>query len=298
MYHRFRITALIEGSQPESRFDADNWRTVTVVRTSPMMTPSAATLKKHLYDWDRKEKEGGVPPVQVRWGTEQEAALRETSVPVPRVQQDGEELKLPHPIPEAAEAPTFTGEESGKPGSSASGFPIEAIRTDSSAGNGATVYLPPPGTAPAPPAETSAAASTAPASIPKPPAEAALVRSEPATKVFENEQKAIHSEGSGLFDTKGFPLGEYANQIIERIKGNWLIPSHLRNSQGRTTVVFFIDRNGRFADARIVLSSGSDSLDLAALNAVIVSNPFPPLPKGFPGDHIGAKFIFSYNEHQ
>jgi protein TonB len=121
---------------------------------------------------------------------------------------------------------------------------------------------------------------------------------EPAARIFENEQQALRSPEGGLFDTKGFPLGEYANLIIERIKGKWFIPSNLRNAQGHTTVVFFIDRDGRFTDARIVMSSGSNSLDLAALNAVMSSNPFPPLPKGFPGERVGAKFIFSYNEPQ
>ena len=108
----------------------------------------------------------------------------------------------------------------------------------------------------------------------------------------------MRSEGSGLFGNKGFPLGEYADLIIERVKGNWMIPSNLRKSQGRTTVIFFIDKEGRSADARIVVSSGSDSLDIAALSAILGSNPFPPLPKGFPGDRVGAKFVFSYNERQ
>ena len=116
--------------------------------------------------------------------------------------------------------------------------------------------------------------------------------------LLDNEQKIIRSEGSGLFNTGGFPLGEYANLIIERVKGNWMIPSNLRTSQGRTTVIFYIDREGRSADARIVISSGSNSLDIAALSAILGSNPFPPLPKGFPGDRVGAKFIFSYNERQ
>ena len=117
---------------------------------------------------------------------------------------------------------------------------------------------------------------------------------------LDNEQKVIRSEGSGLFDPKGgaFPLGEYADLIIERVKGNWMIPSNLRKSQGRTTVIFYIDRDGRSADARIVISSGSNSLDIAALSAILGSNPFPPLPKGFPGERVGAKFVFSYNERQ
>jgi outer membrane biosynthesis protein TonB len=51
-------------------------------------------------------------------------------------------------------------------------------------------------------------------------------------------------------------------------------------------------------DARIVVPSGSNSLDLAALSAIVGSNPFPPLPEGFPADRVGAKFVFSYNEPQ
>ena len=75
-------------------------------------------------------------------------------------------------------------------------------------------------------------------------------------------------------------------------------PFKFRNSQGHTTVVFFIDKDGRYTDARIISSSGNYSLNMAALNAIINSNPFPPLPQGFPGDHVGVRYIFSYNEPQ
>jgi TonB family protein len=122
------------------------------------------------------------------------------------------------------------------------------------------------------------------------------VKEEP--KTFENEQQAIKTEGSGLFDTKGFPLGDYARLIIDRIKGNWSIPSNLRNSQGRSTLVFFIEKDGKVWNLRLVGSSGNSSLDSAAQQAVWVSGPFPPLPTGFPGKQVGAKFVFSYNERQ
>ena len=169
---------------------------------------------------------------------------------------------------------------------------------------GQVVPLPAPDAAPKQiPRNVEVATITPPTTIPPavaPPPPKAPATTPSTAKVDRKaaEQQVIQSEGSGLFDTKGFPLGDYANIIIERVKGNWSIPSNLRNSQGRTTVIFYIDRNGRFSDARIVVSSGSSSLDYAALSAVIGSNPFPPLPKGFPGDHVGAKFVFSYNERQ
>ncbi len=270
------------------------WRTVTVVRSAGAMErPSAETLRKYAYDWAAHARKNPSPPIRVRWGNEPPAMAAD--IPVPATSTKAMQDPRP-PAPAAADA----GAESPQPGSGAG-----------SARGTTAVYLPPPGTMTAPkeiPKRTpEVAGNTAPSSVPdsvkQPTAAAASKPTSPpqekvAPRVFENEQSAIRTEGSGLFDTKGFPLGEYANLIIERIKGNWMIPSNLRNSQGRTTVIFFIDRDGRFSDARIVTSSGSSSLDLAALNAVIGSNPFPPLPKGFPGNHIGAKFVFSYNERQ
>jgi protein TonB len=283
------------------------WRTVTFVgKGGKMDMPAAETLRKNTYDW-AGHKPGAPPPIRIRWGGELAESKPAPKEPVPAV-KPVPGLQEPKPIQEgvrggADQLQTNAGQAPGE-GANGSGG-------ESAAGKGATVYLPPP----QPTAEPKqipkkapeTASNVAPASIPTekpgapaPPAGAAKAPQNKSTtpQVFESQDKAIKSEGSGLFDTKGFPLGDYASLIIERVKGNWSIPSNLRNSQGRTTVIFFIDKDGRFTDARIVSSSGSSSLDLAALNAIIGSNPFPPLPKGFPGDHVGAKFVFSYNERQ
>jgi TonB family protein len=105
-------------------------------------------------------------------------------------------------------------------------------------------------------------------------------------------------QGGTLFDTKGFNLGDFEKIIEERIRGNWEIPSNLRESRGSTTILFYITRDGRYSDARIEVSSGNMSLDIAALYAVTRSNPFPPLPQGFPADRVGARFVFAYNERK
>ncbi len=271
-----------------------------------MVTPSAATLQKYMYDWSKKG--AGVPPVRVRWGNEKPGAPEASSTPKLQPVPGFQEPKKADASGAEKAAATAQAAEPGSGGSGGQNVQVAGAE----AGKG-TVYLP----APQPGIEVKAekkvpetASNTAPTSIPSgvsPPAPApAASAPKPAGasqakatgKVSEDEQKAIRTEGTGLFDTRGFPLGEYANLIIERVKGNWFIPSNLRNSQGRTTVIFYIDRDGRFTNARIITSSGSSSLDLAALNAVIESNPFPPLPRGFPGDHVGAKFVFSYNERQ
>ncbi len=287
----------------------DEWRTVAFVGKGGMREPSAETLRSNTYDWEA-DAAAKAPPIRLRWGNELNtddpaqakppAAVR----PVPGLQE-------PKPVPPEQRADTQP--PSPGPGQ-ADGSPSGPTQGGDSAGGGAkspTIYLPAPESRPPEPpkaAETGTAPRTIPNSIPPPsppaatppavkPATAqAQTPAAPAPQVFENEQKAIRRDGSGLFDTKGFPLGEYANVIIERIKGNWYIPSNLKSSQGRTTVIFFIGKDGRYTNAHIVTSSGSTSLDLAALNAVLVSNPFPPLPNGFPGEQVGAKFVFSYNE--
>jgi TonB family protein len=303
MYHHFRPgTFLEELISPKSSNELRNDRIVTVLK--PMTAPSEATLKKYLYDWNKKD--GSAPPVQLRWGKEQlEEILSDNKPPVQKPKQE-----LPQPAPPVSvspAAPQVSGAAGGgsPSDSSSSGTFVVSVQNDPN--RKGTVNFPPP--APAGSGSNEVASNTAPSSIPnsiKPPSNTAA--SAPKGQngsenmgVFENEQQAIRSPQGGFWTPgvpKGFPLGDYTQMIIERIKGKWYIPSNLRNSQGHTTVIFFIDKQGHFTDARIVGSSGSNSLDFAALNAIIESNPAPPLPKGFPGDRVGAKFIFSYNEPQ
>jgi TonB family protein len=290
MLRRFHIINLItDGLTPKASDDENNWRTVTVLRPQDKMeAPSAEQLKKLLYDWNKKGTGKEAPPIRIRWGNEQKAAFN--SPPPPKIRPQPKAPMPPPPVSESASVTPGSAAETqspaGKSAENAPGSPV-AVRVDPSASKKDVVNLPPPG----PPPKSETASNNAPRSIPegvKQPAE--------TYKVFEDEQKAIRSSDSGFFDTKGFPLGEYANLIKERIKGKWNIPSHLQSFQGHTTVIFYIDKNGRYGNARIVTSSGSNSFDIAALMAVIESDPFPPLPKGFPGNHIGAKFVLSWNE--
>jgi TonB family protein len=289
MYHRYRAFPLISNIlRTKSEDDMENWRTVAVLKDSSRMSaPSAATLKKYLYDWDKKESAS--PPIRLSWGDVE--ISRPDLPPVPRVRRDAE-------IPDISLMPNEFAAANPPTAANAGDTASEGFGAQN--GEEAEKKEPAYTSSQKPTTETELTADTAPKKIPD------SIRLSPETtpaakdtvKVFEDEQKAIRSADSGFFDTEGFPLGEYTDIIVERIKGKWFIPSNLRNSRGNTTVIFYIDRDGQFMNARIVTSSGSNSLDLAALNAVIESNPFPPLPEDFPGDHVGAKFIFSYNEPQ
>jgi len=287
-----RISPLARLLQPKAGPEEQKeWRTVTVLGSSSKMTlPSEATLRKYAASVAKKESEKSTA-VRVQISKEVLAEMiAEKPKPVPQPSPGIEEPKPQPQVSSVAEAtaPKHIEEASG-PGKS--GMPLP------SSGQGDKLVQ----IAPRKPSETAPSAASlpkieTPESIPESKTPATIAGQE--MKTFSDQKAAITQEGSGLFDTKGFPLKEYADVIIERIKGNWYIPSTLQNSRGNTTVIFYIDKAGRYANVRIVRSSGSDSFDLTALNAIINSNPFPPLPNGFPGDRIGAKFVFSYNERQ
>ncbi|MBN2338958.1 MAG: TonB C-terminal domain-containing protein [Acidobacteria bacterium] len=259
--------------------DEREWRTVTILESPARMAmPSAETLERNLPDWDHEG--AGAPPIRVRFG-DLNAALADLP-PMPKAPGEAPKPKvsLPeNPVLSGTSEPRIAGEN------------LRATEEDDGrpdADSGRNSDRPPPRKAPAAASAADRAPSRIPDSIPPPTPPRA---GKPSEGVFEDETSALESPGVGLFDTKGFPLGNYKDIIVERVKGRWFIPSNLKNSQGQTTIVFYIDKEGRFADARIVASSGNNSLNLAALNAVIESNPFPPLPKGFPGDRIGVKLI-------
>jgi TonB family protein len=296
MYHHFRpLSLIVRALAPNSDKDDNSWRTVVVLKPqSKMMAPSSATLKKYLYDWSKKGLGNEAPPIRIRFGNEQKAALNQNAPPMPKVRQESKAPQLSLPANELAAgiaAGTSAGQSQTGQSADASGS-TAFLHDEPGSGKKDTINLPPPGSS----AKNEAAANTAPASIPNGIKQSSSLPPTEGLKVFENEQKAIRSSDSGFFDTKGFPLGEYASIIKERIKGKWFIPSNLQSFQGHTTLIFYIDRDGRYANARIVTRSGNNSFDYAALMAVIESDPFPPLPKGFPGNHIGAKFVLSWNE--
>jgi hypothetical protein len=285
MYHRFR-GLLVHPDVSEYTVDFENgdFRTVTVLR--PMLAPSAATLKKLAYDWNKQDDPAKPPAIPVRWGDEQqnepsEEVLRHSLVgPKPENPAVGNR--------EASDLAGVDGNIAPKPGGGFVSPPPEPTggvqETAANKGSAEPAHEPA--------SEEKLAVNVAPARIPDTIPRPVNPDAPENITVFKDEQQAISHKGSGIFGNLGFPLGEYASLIKERVTGNWYIPSNLHNSDEYTTIVFYIDRNGQHFGTRIVDSSGNNSLNITALNAIINSNPFPPLPSGFPGDHIGVKYTF------
>jgi TonB family protein len=287
IYRHFRGLVLSINKNAEFPPDTEDedYRIVAVLK--PMAAPSADTLNKLIYDWDNPPKEEDEPPARTRWGNDEKTASDEDikisstveTKPPPAPAGNDDASDLAGSLEDTVSEPAGTAEA---PSSESAGAMLETA-DEKEAMNQVEESSP----------EADVALNVTPARIPDtiPPPE--QTRTPENIKIFENEQQAIDSRGeSGIFGGQGWPLKEYASMIKKRVTESWLIPSNLRDMEGHITIVFFIDRNGQNFDARIVESSGNHSLDTTALSAIIRSSPFPPLPQGFPGDHIGVKYIF------
>lgn len=97
--------------------------------------------------------------------------------------------------------------------------------------------------------------------------------------------------GGARFD-QDFEYSYYQRQMIARIQANWQqIPV-----RGEASVVirFTILDAGEVTGAEIESSSGQSLLDRAALRAVQLAGPLPPLPESYPRDRVGVHLLFRY----
>jgi TonB family protein len=116
---------------------------------------------------------------------------------------------------------------------------------------------------------------------------------------FRNFDPNFSTEGPVILsDTRGVDFGPYLARVVWNVRRNWyaVIPVTARlGTKGRVAIVFEILKDGSVPELRLVASSGSDPLDRAAIAAIRASNPFPPLPEEFTGQHLVLQFIFLYN---
>ena len=63
---------------------------------------------------------------------------------------------------------------------------------------------------------------------------------------------------------------------------------------GITQIAFSVDRTGYVVGTRIVSSSGSATLDQAAVDIIKRANQFPPPPAELPGDQISISVPISF----
>jgi len=113
---------------------------------------------------------------------------------------------------------------------------------------------------------------------------------------FPNPDGGFVDSGPLSFDTTWYDWGPYAAEMVRRIRLNWDIPELARLGwKGKLTIRFFILADGTVADATIIRRSGVPPFDFAALQAILKSSKFRPLPGDLQSDREGVTVTFFYN---
>ena len=113
---------------------------------------------------------------------------------------------------------------------------------------------------------------------------------------FPNADGGFVDSGPLSFDTTWYDWGPYAEEMVRRIKLHWDIPELARLGwKGKLTIRFYILADGRVADATIIRRSGIPPFDFAALQAILKSSPFRPLPADLNESREGVTVTFFYN---
>jgi TonB family protein len=101
-----------------------------------------------------------------------------------------------------------------------------------------------------------------------------------------------------LTDTMGVDFNPYLARVLHEVKQNWYalmgFPSPV-TKKGKVMIEFFILKDGSVAGLKVVHSSGDVALDRTAYGSITGSNPFPPLPKEFPGPYVGLRLSYICN---
>lgn len=97
-----------------------------------------------------------------------------------------------------------------------------------------------------------------------------------------------------LLHTGDFTDGRYRDAVASKIYQCWHTPSKIVTGEEHRHVVarFVIYRDGRVTGMRIESGSGSDSLDISALEAIRAAQPFPPLPDDYREETLEVRMTF------
>ena len=138
------------------------------------------------------------------------------------------------------------------------------------------------------PVESKVSTKTADA-VEKKSVEKEIKKEDEAAAAQLNKQKT-----GGTIDIKKFPYEWYLIAMESKIYGNWdtLMVSTLSSSAIRVLIYFQIDKNGKLKAVKVEESSNDEFIDKSALEAVKMSEPFPPLPPGYKEDILEVHFGF------
>ncbi len=112
----------------------------------------------------------------------------------------------------------------------------------------------------------------------------------------EYRYKNTKREATISIGTQSIKYASYMKHIKDKIQNVWVYPEEARmnGQQGQLLILFSIGKNGNLERVSLLHSSGFDSLDRAAIQAIRDASPFPPLPKRLNIDRLNIYATFSY----
>ena len=113
---------------------------------------------------------------------------------------------------------------------------------------------------------------------------------------FDNPTGSGDSQGLIQFDSKGVDFGPWLRRFVAQVKRNWFVPQAAMIMKGHVVITFNIHRNGAITDIEVKQPSSIESFNIAAVNALMSSNPTQPLPAEYPSDSAFFTVTFLYNE--
>ena len=131
-------------------------------------------------------------------------------------------------------------------------------------------------------------------SRPKQPVKGTSVTTESSSAATGTGEKSNKEQFSGMKLDSEFEYPGYLIEMRDRIERNWKPPT-LRESL-KTRVYFKLGRDGVIVRSFVEERTGNVTFDMAAMNAVLNSAPFPPLPEEFTGKELGVHFDFIYEQ--
>ncbi|HEK85085.1 MAG: TonB family protein [Candidatus Saccharicenans sp.] len=94
-----------------------------------------------------------------------------------------------------------------------------------------------------------------------------------------------------------YDIKPWAEKVVNLIQAKWILPEMALMPENKNVgLIIRVDRDGQLLSLEINSSTSSDLLDEAAVAAVKLSAPFPPLPADFPGKSLEFYLVFTYHE--
>ena len=135
---------------------------------------------------------------------------------------------------------------------------------------------------PPPEKETPIAVQTQPPTPPPPPPSAPSAEAAATADIAAAPSLAPGREDS----VSSAVVQSWQRELIAQIERHKRFPVGAAGQSGVARVAFSIDRSGRVTDVRIAASSGSATLDEAALDLIRRSQPFPEPPAALPEQNL------------